>query len=47
MKGEKTMAREPMVTRTITATKIVALCINIDTTEPFNKEAMLSGTKRQ
>ena len=38
------MAREPMVTRTITATKIVALCINIDTAEPFNKEAMLSGT---
>ena len=38
------MAREPMVTRTITATKIVALCINIETAEPFNKEATLSGT---
>lgn len=38
------MAREPMVTRTITATKIVALCINIDTAEPFNKEVTLSGT---
>ena len=38
------MAREPMVTRTITATKIVALCINIETAEPFNKETMLSGT---
>lgn len=38
------MAREPMVTRTITATKIVALCINIETAEPFNKEVTLSGT---
>lgn len=44
MKGEKTMAREPMVTRTITATKIVALCINIETAEPFNKEVTISGT---
>lgn len=38
------MAREPMVTRTITATKIVALCINIETAEPFNKEVSISGT---
>ena len=44
MKGEKTMAREPMVTRTITATKIVALCLNIETAEPFNKEVTISGT---
>lgn len=38
------MAREPMVTRTITATKITALCLNIETAEPFNKEVTLSGT---
>lgn len=44
MKGEKTMAREPMVTRTITATKITALCLNIETAEPFNKEVTISGT---
>lgn len=44
MKGEKTMARVPMVTRTITATKITALCLNIETAEPFNKTVTLSGT---
>lgn len=38
------MARVPMVTRTITATKIVALCLNIETAEPFNKEVTISGT---
>ena len=38
------MARIPMVTRTITATKVNALCINIDTAEPFNKTLILSGT---
>lgn len=38
------MAREPMVTRTITATKITALCLNIETAEPFNKEVTISGT---
>ena len=38
------MARTPMVTRTITATKVNALCINIDTAEPFNKTLILSGT---
>ena len=37
------MAREPMVTRTITATKITALCLNIETAEPFNKEVTISG----
>lgn len=44
MKGEKTMARVSMVTRTITATKITALCLKIETAEPFNKTVMLSGT---
>ena len=38
------MAREPMVTRTITATKITALCLNIETAEPFNKAVTISGT---
>ena len=38
------MARESMVTRTITATKITALCLNIETAEPFNKEVTISGT---
>lgn len=38
------MAREPMVTRTITATKITALCLNIETAEHFNKEVTISGT---
>lgn len=38
------MARIPMVTRTITATKVNALCINIETAEPFNKTLILSGT---
>ena len=38
------MARIPMVTRTIKATKVNALCINIDTAEPFNKTLIISGT---
>ena len=44
MKGEKTMARVPMVTRTITVTEITALCLNIETAEPFSKTVTLSGT---
>lgn len=38
------MARVPMVTRTITATKIIVLCLDIETAEPFNKEVTISGT---
>ena len=38
------MARVPMVTRTITATKVTALCLNIETAEPFNKIVTLSDT---
>ena len=38
------MARVPMVTRTITATKITAVCLNIETAETFNKTVTLSGT---
>lgn len=44
MKGEKIMARVPMVTRTIVATKVNVLCLNIETAEPFNKDITLSGT---
>lgn len=44
MKGEKIMARVPMVTRTIVATKVNILCLNIETAEPFNKDVTLSGT---
>lgn len=44
MKGEKIMARVPMVTRTIVATKVNVLCLNIEAAEPFNKDVTLSGT---
>lgn len=37
----KTMARVPQVTRTITTTKVNALCINLETTEPFNADYIL------
>ena len=38
------MARERMVTRTVIATQVIALCLNIETAEPFNKDVTLSGT---
>lgn len=38
------MARQPMVTRTIKSTKVVALCINIETAEPFNDVILLPRT---
>lgn len=38
------MARERMVTRTVIATKVIVLCLNIETAEPFNKDVTLSGT---
>lgn len=38
------MARERMVTRTVIATEVNALCLNIETSEPFNKSIILSGT---
>ncbi len=38
------MARVSMVTRTIVTTKCVALCIDIETAEPFNKDYVLPGT---
>lgn len=41
------MARVPMVTRTIVATKVNVLCLNIETEEPFNKDVTLSGTFKE
>lgn len=38
------MARERMVTRTVLATEVTALCLNIETAEPFNRDVTLSGT---
>lgn len=38
------MARKPMVTRTITTTKVNVLCLNIQTSEPFNTEVVLPRT---
>lgn len=38
------MARVPSVTRTITTTKVNALCIDLETTEPFNKVVFLPRT---
>lgn len=38
------MARVPSVTRTITTTKVNALCIDLETTEPFNKVVVLPRT---
>lgn len=38
------MARERMVSRTVVATEVTALCLNIETAEPFNKTVILSGT---
>ena len=38
------MAREPQVTRTIQTTEVVALCLNIETKESFEKVVSLSRT---
>lgn len=32
------MARVPMVTRTITTTKAIVMCVDVEVGEPFNKE---------
>lgn len=37
------MARKRMVTRTIKATEVNCLCLNIETAEPFNKTIVLTG----
>lgn len=38
------MARKPMVTRTITTTRVNVLCLDIIKAEPFNKEVTLPRT---
>lgn len=38
------MARKPMVTRTITTTKVNVLCMDIHKAEPFNKVVTLPRT---
>lgn len=37
------MARKPMVTRKIKFTTVNVLCLNIETTEPFNRVVKLPG----
>lgn len=44
MKGERIMARVPMVTRTITTTKANVLCLDIVAGEPFNEVVVLPRT---
>ncbi len=38
------MARKPMITRTITTTKVNVLCMNLTTCEPFNQYFVLPRT---
>lgn len=38
------MSREKMVTRTMTNTNVVALCLDIDTAEPCSRAVKLPGT---
>jgi hypothetical protein len=43
-KEDKQMARETMVTRTITTTKAVVLCLELVKAEPFNETVILPRT---
>lgn len=38
------MARKPMVTRTITTTKVNVLCLDVQSAEPFNQSVSLPRT---
>ena len=38
------MARKPMVTRTIIATKVIVLCLDVNSAEPFNETVTLPRT---
>jgi len=38
------MARVPMVTRTITTTKAIVMCLDVEAGEPFNKEVIVPRT---
>ena len=43
-KEVRSMARTPMVTRTITATKAIVMCVDVEAGEPFNKEVTVPRT---
>lgn len=43
-KEKEKMARKPMVTRTVTTTKVIVLCMDVDKCEPFNKVVTLPRT---
>lgn len=43
-RGEITMARKRMVTRTVQSTKVVVMCANTETAEIENHEAEIAGT---
>lgn len=45
-KGDKEMARQPQVTRTITTTKAKVLCLDLTNEQPFVKEVVLPRTYR-
>lgn len=38
------MARKPMVTRTIITTKVIVLCLDVNSAEPFNETVTLPRT---
>lgn len=38
------MARKPMVTRTINTTKVIVLCLDVNSAEPFNETVTLPRT---
>lgn len=38
------MARKPMVTRTLKATRVTVLALDIETAEPFNEDVLLART---
>lgn len=38
------MARVPMVTRTITTTKAIVMCVDVEAGEPFNQEVTVPRT---
>lgn len=38
------MARKPMVTRTIVTTKVIVLCLDVNSAEPFNETVTLPRT---
>lgn len=38
------MARKPMITRTIITTKVIVLCLDVNSAEPFNETVTLPRT---